>query len=357
MMKMNNLLNSNNNYNIPAEFEEHKSTWIAWPHNKNDWPGKFVPINWVYAEIAKNLSISENLNIIVNDSLQKKSVIRALNMVKADISNINFFIFETDRSWLRDTFPVFVRNNFSKKINLIRFKFNGWAKLPNHKKDYALPDFISNFFQFEMINAAYNGNFVVLEGGSIDYNGDDVLLATEECLLDKNIQSRNPDFEKKDYESLFNEYLGIKKVIWLNKGIVGDDTHGHVDDLCRFVKKNTILLVQETNKNDENYLTLQENKELLFNFNSDMKSKFEIDFLPMPSPVIFNNQRLPASYANFYIANNVVLVPTFNDSNDKLALFKLQEHFPTRKVIGIHSVDLVWGLGTIHCLTHEEPVY
>lgn len=341
------------NYRIPAEFEPHEATWIGWPFNKSDWPGKFNPIPWVYGEIVRYISIGEKVRILVQNENEKKKAIRILNSVHADLNNIEFFTIKTDRNWLRDASPQFVKDE-NGNTNLIKFKFNAWAKYDNYKLDAKIPHFISKKLKLNIHNAIFNKKLVVLEGGAIDYNGFGTLITTEECLMDDKTQVRNPGFSKADYEEVFRNYLGIEKVIWLRKGIAGDDTHGHVDDITRFVNKNTVVTVVEKNSNDDNYKNLIENKEILLGSTLNDGTKLNVVELPMPSPVIFKGQRLPASYANFYISNYAVLVPTFNDENDRKALGILAELFPDRKVIGIHAVDLVWGLGTIHCLTHEQ---
>ncbi len=340
-------------FRIPAEWEKHESTWIGWPHNSNDWPGKMPPIQWVYGEIVKKISVNEKVNIIVESEYHKNKAIRVLKYNGVNFDSVNFFILPTDRGWMRDSFPSFVidKNN----IALIQFVFNAWSKYSNYKKDEKISSFISEEFKLRKILPIYKDRHVVLEGGSIDTNGYGTLITTEECLLDSKIQVRNPSFTKKDYEEVFKNYLGVNNVLWLGKGILGDDTHGHVDDLCRFVNRNTVVIVSEQNSSDKNYFPLHENKERLQSMMTEDNSKFEIIELPMPSPLIFKGQRLPASYANFYISNAAVLVPTFNDPNDKIALGIISELFPDRIVTGIHSVDLVWGLGTIHCLTHEQP--
>ena len=255
---------------------------------------------------------------------------------------------------MRDSGPVFVKGG--SEIAVLDFKFNAWAKYDDYKLDDKIPAFISRKFNLERIIAEHNGKQVVLESGAMDNNGKGTLITTEECLLDEKIQTRNAGFTKQEYFEIFKKYLGISNVIWLGKGIVGDDTHGHVDDLCRFVNEETVVLAEEKNSADHNYNLLKENKERLENINLPNGSKLNVISLPMPSPVVFKGQRLPASYANFYISNYAILVPTFNDTNDRIALGILSELFPDRKVIGIHSVDLVWGLGTIHCLTKEQPV-
>lgn len=338
---------------IPAEWERHEATWLGWPHNLEDWPGKFTPIPWVYAEIVKQISKGEKVRIVIESKEHRQKASSVLKSANVDTMNVEFFQFKTDRGWMRDSCPAFVRGK--KNIELINFRFNGWAKYPNHKKDEKLPKFISEKLKLKRIIAEYEKRQVVLEGGAIDINGRGTLITTEECLLDEKIQTRNPGFTKKEYENIFGEYLGIKNVLWLGKGIAGDDTHGHVDDLCRFVNQKTVVLVQEKNKNDENYKLLQENKERLEDLKLEDGSKVEVVKFPMPQPVIFKGQRLPASYANFYISNAAVLVPTFNDPNDRIALGILSELIKDRPVIGIHALDLVWGLGTIHCLTHEQP--
>lgn len=342
------------NYRLPAEWEKHFATIIAWPHNKNDWPGKFSPIHWIYADIVKKISNNEKVIIIVNSINQKERIKKILLKVKPNFTNIEFYKFETDRSWMRDTCPAFVKIN-NETTAAIHFKFNGWAKYNNWKKDFYLPNFISKKLKLNTIKSTFNNQHVVLEGGAIDINGKGTLITTEECLLDKNVQSRNPDISKKDYEKIFNDYLGITNVIWLNKGIAGDDTHGHIDDLCRFVNKNTVVLCSEKNNHDENYENLKENFEIISNAKLENGNKLNVVKLPMPAKLIFDGMRLPASYANFYITNNSVLVPTFNDKNDRTALNIIAELFPERETIGINSLDLVWGLGTIHCLTHEVP--
>ncbi|NWF50979.1 MAG: agmatine deiminase family protein [Ignavibacteriaceae bacterium] len=349
-------MNSSKSFRLPAEWEQHEATWIGWPYNKNDWPGKFSPVPFVYAEIVKHISRGEKVRIFVQSKDHQSKAEKVLKDSNVSLSNVGFFIKKTDRGWLRDSGPMFVKeiSSDNEQTILIDFKFNAWAKYDDFKNDDRTPSFISKKMKLPKINAAYNGKQVVLEGGSIDCNGNGALLTTEECLLDEKIQVRNPGFTKNDYLRIFKEYLGINEVIWLGKGVAGDDTHGHVDDLCRFVNKNTVVLVSEKNPSDENYYSLNENRERLENYYLSDGSKINLVLLPMPSPQIYKSQRLPASYANFYISNSTVLVPTFNDSNDRIALGIISELFPGREVIGIHSVDLVWGLGTIHCLTKEQ---
>ncbi|NPV10802.1 MAG: agmatine deiminase family protein [Ignavibacteria bacterium] len=344
----------NMKFRLPAEWETHEATWIGWPYNKNDWPGKFSPIPYVFAEIVKKLVEGEQVYIIVQNENHKKSAIQILKKVGVDFSQISFVTAKTDRNWLRDAAPFFVKNE-SGKVVPVKFNFNAWAKYKNFKLDRKIPEVISKVIGKELVDATYKNNLVTLEGGAIDTNGRGSLITTEECLLDKKTQTRNPGFTKSDYQKVFEKYLGIKNIIWLKKGIVGDDTHGHIDDVCRFVNEKTLLLCIENNPYDENYKILNENKEILQDARLEDGSKVEVIELPMPEPLYFEGQRLPASYANFYISNSYVLVPTFNDVKDRVALGILSELFRDRKVVGIHSVDLVWGLGTIHCLTHEQP--
>ncbi|MFA4923440.1 MAG: agmatine deiminase family protein, partial [Ignavibacteriaceae bacterium] len=330
---------------LPAEWEPHDSTLIAWTANKKDWPGKFTPIQWVYGEIVRKISIGERVRIIVQSKKQQKQAERALLKVGTDLSKVQFLILQTDRGWVRDASPVFVKRK--NKIEAVHFQFNGWAKYNNWKKDKKISPFLAMQLGLNLIEAEQNNRHIVLEGGAIDSNGCGTLLTTEECLLDEKTQIRNPGFSKSDYEKIFKQYLGITNTIWLGKGIAGDDTHGHVDDLCRFVNKDTVVLCREKNKIDENYFLLEENFERLQNEKLEDGSKVKVVSLPMPSPLMFDGMRLPASYANFYIANEVVLVPTFNDPNDRIALGILADFFPEREVVGIHAVDLVWGLGTL----------
>ncbi len=347
-------MNAEIKYRLPAEWESHKSTIICWPHQKEDWPGKFAPIPWVYVEIVKNIVPGELVRIIIQSQEERKNAQKFLERAHVDLNNVEFIITKTDRGWMRDSSPAFVKNG--DKVNAVKFVFNGWAKYSNWKKDKNIPATLSKVLDLELLEAEYQNKKVVLEGGAIDSNGCGTLLTTEECLLDDKVQTRNPGFTKKDYEEVFNKYFGVTNVIWLGKGIAGDDTHGHVDDLCRFVNKDTVVLCREKNSAGDNYKPLEENFERLQDTRLEDGSKLNVVELPMPKPINFEDLRLPASYANFYISNCAVLVPTFNDPNDRVALNILKEFFVDREVIGIHAVDLVWGLGTIHCLSHEEPL-
>jgi agmatine deiminase len=344
-------------YRMPAEWERHAATWIAWPHNAEDWPGKFQPIPWVYAEIVRHLSQVEDVNILVQSEDAQKRATKILTRAGANLARLHFHAWETDRVWLRDSGPIFVKDA-AGKMALTDWKFNAWAKYDNWKRDDRIPSHVSKLYAMQAfqphVDTQQGKHRLVLEGGSIDVNGAGVLLTTEECLL-SDVQQRNPGISKAQLETAFSEYLGIKQVVWLNRGCAGDDTHGHVDDIARFVGENTIVTCVEQNVHDENHLPLAENLGRLRAARNLHDTKFEIIELPMPAPVVFEGQRLPASYANFYIANDLVLVPTFNDANDRHALNILAECFPTRAIVGIHCGDFIWGLGALHCMTQQEP--
>ncbi len=342
-------------YRMPAEWEEHEATWIGWPHNKSDWPGKFSIIPWVFGEMVRKLSAGEIVRILVNSKEYEARARRLLKRVHADLSQVEFFRFPTNRGWTRDFGPMFVKKE--DEVAIAGFRFNAWAKYPDWKKDALIHERAAKALSVPVLNPTYNGKAVVMEGGAIDVNGRGTLLTTEECLLDQKTQVRNPGVSRNEMENILADNLGATNVIWLGKGIAGDDTHGHVDDLCRFVNANTVVLCSEDNPTDANYKTLHENRERLEGAKLEDGSKVNVIPLPMPSALYLDDVRLPASYANFYIANASVLMPTFNDPNDRVALGILSELFTDRPVIGIHAVDLVWGLGTLHCLTQQQPAF
>jgi agmatine deiminase len=328
---------------MPAEWEPHEATWLAWPHERSDWPGKFEPIKWVYGEIIRHLSQVELVRLLVANVNELKNVTRVLLRSGANLANVELYICETNRSWCRDFAPIFVHNAAGRVI-ATDWIFNGWAKYDNWQLDNAVTGQLAQKLDLKRVEPG-----MVLEGGSIDVNGSGLMLSTEECLL-SDVQARNPGLSRADLEKAFAKYLGIEKVIWLHRGIVGDDTHGHVDDLARFVSKDTVVTVVESDRHDDNYEPLRENLRLL-----KAEKGLNVATLPMPAPVYFDGQRLPASYANFYIANEIVVVPTFNDPNDRVALNTLAKLFPARQIIGIHCVDLVLGLGTLHCMSMQQP--
>ncbi len=343
---------------MPAEWEPHEATWIAWPHNRDDWPGKFQPISSVYAEMVRHLIRGEKVRIIVNDGVRQRAAERTLKQAHVPLDRVEFFRWKTDRVWTRDSGPIFVRRNQHPKLGITHWQFNGWAKYPNYKKDEKLPGLVGKKFGFETwkptVEVGRKPRRIVLEGGSIDVNGRGVLLTTEECLL-SDVQQRNPGITREQLETAFADYLGVNKTIWLGHGIVGDDTHGHVDDISRFIAPNTVITAVEKNPSDPNCAPLQENLRRLHAATDQDGKRLNVIELPLPSPVYFRGQRLPASYANLYIANAVVLVPTFNDVNDRVALNILSDAFPDRDVIGVYCGDLIWGLGAIHCATQQQP--
>ena len=339
-------------YRMPAEWEPHEGTWLAWPHEKTDWPGKFQPIPWVYCEIVKRLAQRERVHILINDEAAERNARKLLKAAHADGPSVDFFRQPTDRSWTRDFCPIFVRDERNRAL-ITDWQFNGWAKYDNWETDDAVPSAIAAKLSMKSIQPKLGRRRVVLEGGSIDVNGAGSLLTTEECLL-SDVQQRNPGFTRQDYESVFLHYLGIRRVLWLHRGIAGDDTHGHVDDLARFVDLYTVVVASEQDKSDENYEPLRENLKLLKTMSDQDGQPLRVLPLPMPEPIYFAGQRLPASYVNFYIANNLVLVPTFNDKSDRVALNIFSKLFSDREVVGIHAVDLVLGLGTLHCMTQQQ---
>lgn len=344
---MDRMKQTSKSYRMPAEWDPHRATWLAWPHRRSDWPGKYLPIRWVYCEIIRHLSRVERVELLVRDAAERRLISSVLDSAHVDLTNVGFHPIPTDRSWLRDSGPIFVRNKAGGKLGL-DWHFNGWAKYPDWKIDDRVAGKILSRIGIPVDRPNAGHHRVVLEGGGIDVNGEGLLLTTEEWLL-SDVQVRNPGFGRSEYERLFEEYLGATKTLWLNRGIAGDDTHGHIDDLARFVSPETVVAVVETDPTDPNYAPLQENLDRLREYGLDVVT------LPMPRPIHFRGQRLPASYANFYIANDLVLVPTFNDPADRIALNTLADLFPGRSVAGIHAVDLVLGLGTLHCLSQQEP--
>jgi agmatine deiminase len=325
-------------FRMPAEWEPHEGTWIAWPHNEDDWPGRFGPIPWVYGEIVRKLAAVERVHILVRDEELRESARAVLEKCGANLAAVEFVEWVTDRVWTRDFAPQFVKNSAGETA-AVKFRFNGWAKYDNYPLDEAAGRAIPGVrWQPD----------IVLEGGSIDVNGAGLLLTTEECLL-SSVQARNPGLTREHLETWMRDYLGIDRVLWFGNGIAGDDTHGHIDDLARFTSADSIVMVSEDDPSDPNYAPLAENWERVKSMPVRARK------LPMPAPLSFDGVRLPASYANFYVANGTVLVPTFNDPNDRIALNTLAECFPERRVIGINCVELVWGLGTLHCMTQQQP--
>ena len=340
-------------WRMPAEWEKHEGTWLGWPHELTDWPGKFAPIPWAFAEMVRLLSEVERVFLLVENGDAEKRARGILKKAGAKLDAVEFFCVPTDRGWMRDSGPICVKNS-AGEVAYNNFVFNGWAKYDNHKKDAAAVRKVNARRKRRLVFPEHKERRVVLEGGSIDVNGQGTLLTTEECLQSK-VQERNPGFTKEDYAEVFRKYLGISNILWLGNGVAGDDTHGHVDDLTRFVNETTVLTIVEEDRAEKNYAALAENLERLRKMKDQDGRPLQVETLPMPKPVYFEGQRLPASYANFYIANGLVIVPTFNDANDRVALNTLAKCFPGREVVGIHCRDLVLGLGTLHCMTQQEP--
>jgi len=343
-------------YAMPAEWERHEATWLAWPHHTTDWPGKLDTIRWVYAEMVRKISPGEIIRILVRHPAEEKLARRYLKLAGCALPQVEFIVHPTNRGWTRDTGPIFVRRrNPQSDTAIVHFHFNAWAKYDDWRKDRKVPETAARVLRKPLFHAARQGKDFVLEGGGLEVNGRGTLLTTEECYLDPKVQVRNPGLGRKEIDATLKEYLGVTNVLWLSHGPRGDDTHGHIDDICRFVNPKTLVLIQETNKQDINHRPLATNWERVQDFRLEDGSRPEVVPLPMPAPLYFDGHRLPASYANFYIANAAVLVPTFNDPNDSVALGILGELFPDRPVVGIHAVDLVLGFGSLHCLTQQQP--
>jgi agmatine deiminase len=338
---------------MPAEWERHEATWLGWPHERTDWPGKFEPIPWVYAEIVRHLARVERVYLLVQDRTAESRARQILKKSHANLDAVTFFRVPTDRGWMRDSGPLCVKNS-AGEVAFTHWQFNAWVKYRNYKRDAAAVKLVNQRLKHRVWQPLHNGRRVVLEGGSIEVNGRGTLLTTEECLLSK-VQARNPGFIRMDMEEIFREYLGATNILWLGKGIAGDDTHGHVDDLARFVNPTTVVTVVEEDPQDANYAPLQANLALLKTMKDQEGRSLRVEALPMPAPVFFERQRLPASYANFYVANKLVLVPLFGDANDRAALNTLAGLFPGREAVGIPCRDLVLGLGTLHCMTQQQP--
>jgi agmatine deiminase len=343
-------------YAMPAEWEPHEATWLGWPHNPTDWPGKLDTIRWVYGEMVRKISPGELVRILVRHPAEEKLARSYLQRAGCDLKQVQFIAHPTNRGWTRDTGPIFLQRKAPRSgTAIVHFHFNAWAKYADWQKDRRVPETAARLLRKKLFHAEHDGKPFVLEGGGIEVNGRGTLLTTEECYLDPKVQVRNPGLGRKEIEGALNDYLGVTNVLWLRNGPVGDDTHGHIDDICRFVNPKTLVLIRETNKRDINYRPLAENWDRIRDLRLEDGSKPEVVPLPMPSPLYFAGDRLPASYANFYISNAAVIVPTFNDLNDRVALGILGELFTDRPVVGIHAVDLVLGFGSLHCLTQQQP--
>ena len=339
---------------FPAEWEKQQGILLCFPHNGNDWPGKYGAIQWAFVEFIKKVAAHEEVFLVVDSSQHREKVAEMLETATVNLKKITFIIQKTNRSWMRDSGPIIVKNG--KDREALNFNFNGWAKYSNHKLDRKVPKAIAEVLEVPLTQVVYQGKPVALEGGALEVNGKGTMITSEECLLHPSVQVRNAGFTKKDYEAIFEEYLGVTNTIWVGDGIIGDDTHGHIDDLCRFVDAETIVTVVESNSEHKNYRALQDNLGILKKATLENGKSPKIITLPMPKDIVFEGLTLPASYANFLILNHCVLVPTFNDPLDRMALNILASCFPDREVIGIGAIDLIWGFGTLHCLSQQIPL-
>ena len=343
-------------FRMPAEWAPHRATWVAWPHHEPDWPGKFAPIPWVYTEIVRAIAACEPVEILCHDEAVRASARDMLDAHGVRSDRVRLHLVPTDRVWLRDSAPTGVLDGRGQ-VHLADWGFNAWAKYDNYAHDDEVGAAVARITGLRRLRPQRpdGAGPIVLEGGGIEVNGDGLLLVTEEWLL-SDVQVRNPGLSRADYERIFTEWLGIRRTIWLGEGCVGDDTHGHIDDIARFVTPDTIVLAVEEDPADENHARSIDNLRRLESASAaGGVGPLRVVRLPFPRPVVMSGERLPASYANFYLANGAVFVPTFNDPNDRIALNILADLLPDRAVIGIHAVDLVWGLGTLHCLTQQEP--
>ncbi len=335
-------------YFFPAEFARHDATWLSWPHKEASWPGKIETIYPIYARFIKAVAEGERVCINVSDEAMKQKALRHLQAVEADLNRVEFFLHPTNDAWCRDHGPAFLINPAGKKKMIVDWGYNAWGgKYPPFDLDDVVPTRIAHCYNIPVVHPG-----IVMEGGSVEFNGRGTLLTTTACLLNPN---RNPHLNQEQIEAYLRDYYGVTNILWLGDGIIGDDTDGHIDDLTRFVNEDTVVTVVEQNRSDENYAPLRENVELLEKLKLEYGRSIKIVELPMPAPVVYEDQRLPASYANFYISNNYVVVPTFRNKQDDVALDILQKHFPDRKVLGLDSWDIIWGLGSFHCLSQQEP--
>jgi agmatine deiminase len=341
---------------MPAEWEAHRATWISWPHHEPDWPGKLEPVVWVYVEIARVIARHEPLEILCHDDAVMERARIALEAHRVPADRVRLHVVPTDRVWLRDSAPTGAIDEHGEVV-LVNWAFNGWAKYPDWQEDADVGRAMARISGRKRLEPRRpdTDERLVLEGGGIEVNGEGMMLVTEEWLL-SDVQVRNPGMTRESYERVFAEWLGVTRTLWLGEGCVGDDTHGHIDDVARFVSADTIVIAVEDDPRDDNHARSMDNlRRLELAGRTAGTRPVRIARLPFPRPVIMNGERLPASYANFYIANGLVLVPTFNDANDRVALNALADLMPSHRIVGIHAVDLVWGLGTLHCLTQQEP--
>ena len=340
---------------MPAEWEPHEATWIAWPHHEPDWPGKLEAVDWVYAEIVRALVPGERVDVLCHDPAIRRRARRCLSRSGVPEDRYRLHTVPNDRCWVRDSGPTAVRDRRGD-VAWVCWRFNAWARYKNWKQDAGVAGAMASISGLDAVEARRpdDGAPLVLEGGALDTDGDGTVLVTEQCLLTGE-QARNPGLTAEEYEQALGAYLGARQVIWLEGGCAGDDTGGHVDDVARFTGEATVVLAHEPDPAEDNHHVSQANLARLRQATDARGRSLRVVPLPMPRPLYFDGERLPASYANFYIANGRVLVPTFNDPADRVALRTLADLFPGRQVIGIHSTDLVWGFGALHCLTQQQP--
>lgn len=336
-------------YYFPAEFEKHEATWLSWPHKEASWPGKIDKIFPSYSLFVKYLAQSEKVRINVADETLKASAVKHLSEAGVDMKQVEFYFNPTNDAWCRDHGPAFLINpKAEQKKIIVDWNYNAWGnKYPPYDKDDVIPTLIAKQFHLPVFNPG-----IVMEGGSVEFNGKGTLLTSKSCLLNKN---RNPHLSLLEIENYLINYYGVEQILWIDEGIIGDDTDGHIDDTVRFVNDDTVIAVIEENKNDENYRLLQNNLKQLQQMRILNGRQLNIIELPMPDVVIYEDQVLPASYANFYICNKYIIVPTFRCSKDDKALQIISQAFPKREIVGIDSTDIIWGLGSFHCLSQQEP--
>jgi agmatine deiminase len=335
-------------YYFPAEFAPHEATWLSWPHKEASWPGKIETIYRPYAQFVKALTESELVRINVNDEEMQTFAQHVLQKENVNMQQVEFFFHPTNDAWCRDHGPAFLINQNKKQKAIVDWGYNAWGnKYPPYNLDDVVPTHIAKHFNLPVFYP-----HIIMEGGSVEFNGKGTLLTSRSCLLNPN---RNPQLNQQQIEFYLQEFYGVEQILWVDEGIEGDDTDGHIDDTVRFVNEDTVLAVVEQNKEDENFIPLQSNLNQLKSLRLLSGKQLNIIELPMPDEVFYEGQRLPASYANFYIANKAVIVPLYNCENDSKALDIIQQCFPSRKIIGINSKDIIWGLGSFHCLSQQEP--
>ncbi len=336
-------------YFFPAEWHPHTATWLSWPHKEASWPGKINTIFEPYCKFIKAITEGEKVCINVANDNMKNSAIEHLLQHSINLNKIEFYTHPTNDAWCRDHGPAFIINQKENKKAIIDWNYNAWGnKYPPYDLDDIIPTLIGEKLQLQVFKPN-----IIMEGGSVDFNGAGTLITSTACLLNPN---RNPQFNQSEIENYLSNYYGVNQILWVDEGIIGDDTDGHIDDTVRFINEDTVLAAVEENLTDDNYFLLQKNLKQLQQMRLLNGKQLNIIELPMPSnPIVWENQRLPASYANFYIANAIVAVPTYRDMNDDKALSIIERCFPNKKVIGIDSTDVIWGLGSWHCLSQQEP--